>query len=249
MSNNDVITVEHVSKDFRIPTSIRHKVQSYFTNPFEKRKYHNFVALKDVTFRVHKGEFFSVIGPNGSGKSTLFKIVSGIYQPDTGKVRVQGTLIPFLELGVGFHPELSAIENVYLNATLLGMRRSEIPRHIDEIFDFAQLNEFREVPNKNYSSGMQVRLAFSIAIQLNSDILLLDEVLAVGDAEFQRKCYDYFDSIRGKKTIMFVSHDLNLVKRYSDRVLYLRHDHSYEIGKPNAVIGSYKVDSEKNTRR
>jgi ABC-2 type transport system ATP-binding protein len=170
----------------------------------------------------------------------LLKIVSGIYLPDEGEVKVDGDLVPFLELGVGFNPDLSATENVYLNGTILGLTKSELDEYIDEIFDFAELRDFADMSIKNFSSGMAVRLAFSIAIRVKSDILVLDEVLAVGDAEFQRKCYDYFDRIKGTKSILYVSHALDSVERYSDRVLWLKEDKSYEIGEPKTVLDRYK---------
>ncbi|HBB64546.1 TPA: hypothetical protein DCZ77_01040, partial [Patescibacteria group bacterium] len=154
-------------------------------------------------------------------------------------VEVNGKLVPFLELGVGFNPDLSAKENVYLNGTILGLTMKELDEYIDDIFDFAELREFANMSIKNFSSGMQVRLAFSIAIRVKSDILILDEVLAVGDGEFQKKCYQYFQDIRGKKTILFVSHGLDSVKKYSDRVLWLKEDKSYEIGDPIEMVEKY----------
>jgi ABC-2 type transport system ATP-binding protein len=153
---------------------------------------------------------------------------------------VNGSLVPFLELGVGFNPELSARENVYLNGTILGLTKKELDGYIDEIFNFAELRDFADMSIKNFSSGMAVRLAFAIAIRVKSDILVLDEVLAVGDAEFQKKCYDYFDSIKGTKSILYVSHALDSVQRYSDRVLWLKEDRSYEIGQPKEILERYK---------
>ena len=181
-----------------------------------------------------------MIGPNGSGKSTLLKIVSGIYVADEGEVKVNGSLVPFLELGVGFNPDLTARENVYLNGTILGLTQKEIDAQVDDVFEFAELKEFEDLSVKKYSSGMQVRLAFSIAIRVRSDILVLDEVLAVGDGEFQKKCFAYFDNIVGKKTILFVSHGLASVKKYSDRVLWLKEDKSYEIGDPEEMVDKYE---------
>ena len=234
------ISVKNVSKKFRIPINGKKEtLQERFVNPFHKTKYVEFHALNNLSFDVKKNEFFSVIGPNGAGKSTLLKIVSGIYIPDSGKVVVNGTLVPFLELGVGFNPELTARENVYLNGTILGLTKKEVDEYIDEIFKFAELTEFVNLPVKNFSSGMAVRLAFSIAIKVKSDILVLDEVLAVGDGEFQKKCFNYFDSIVGKKTILFVSHGLDAVKKYSDRVLWLKEDKTYEIGNPSEMVDKY----------
>ena len=234
------VSVKNVSKKFRIPINGKKEtLQERFVNPFHKTKYVEFHALNNLSFDVKKNEFFSVIGPNGAGKSTLLKIVSGIYIPDSGKVVVNGDLVPFLELGVGFNPELTARENVYLNGTILGLTKKEVDEYIDEIFKFAELTEFVNLPVKNFSSGMAVRLAFSIAIKVKSDILVLDEVLAVGDGEFQKKCFNYFDSIVGKKTILFVSHGLSAVKKYSDRVLWLKEDKTYEIGNPSEMVDKY----------
>lgn len=234
------ISIENVSKGFKIPVNGHsNTLQEKFLNPFRKAEYREFQALKNLSFDVKKGEFFSVIGPNGAGKSTLLKIVSQIYIPDEGTVKVDGKLVPFLELGVGFNPDLTARENVYLNGTILGLTEKELDNCIDDILDFAEIREFANMPIKNFSSGMQVRLAFSIAIRVKSDILILDEVLAVGDGEFQKKCFKYFDDIMGKKTILFVSHGLDSVKKYSNRVLWLKEDKTYEIGDPVKMVEEY----------
>ena len=241
MDNNIAIQVKNVSKKFKVPVKgNKNTLQERFLNPFQKTEHREFNALKNLSFEVKKGEFFSVIGPNGSGKSTLLKIVSGIYVADEGEVEVNGDLVPFLELGVGFNPDLSARENVYLNGTILGLTKKELDEYIDGIFDFAELRDFADMSIKNFSSGMAVRLAFSIAIRVKSDILVLDEVLAVGDADFQKKCFAYFDKIRGNKSILYVSHALDSVEKYSDRVLWLKEDKSYEIGEPEKVVSAYK---------
>jgi ABC-2 type transport system ATP-binding protein len=241
MDNNIAIQVNNVSKIFKVPVKgHKNTLQERFLNPFQKTELREFNALKNLSFEVKKGEFFSVIGPNGAGKSTLLKIVSGIYIPDEGEVEVNGDLVPFLELGVGFNPDLSARENVYLNGTILGLTKKQLDKYIDNIFDFAELKDFADMSIKNFSSGMAVRLAFSIAIRVKSDILVLDEVLAVGDADFQRKCYAYFDKIRGNKSILYVSHALDSVEKYSDRVLWLKEDKSYEIGEPEKIVNAYK---------
>lgn len=239
MDNDIAIKVENVSKGFKIPTNGSDTLQGKFLNPFRKTEYRKFQAIKNLSFDIKKGEFFSVIGPNGAGKSTLLKLVSQIYIPDKGKIEANGKLVPFLELGVGFNPELSARENVFLNGTILGLTQKELNNCVDDIFDFAEIREFADLPVKNFSSGMQVRLAFSIAIRVKSDILILDEVLAVGDGEFQKKCFEYFESIIGKKTILFVSHGLDVVKKYSNRVLWLKEDKSYEIGDPKELVDRY----------
>jgi ABC-2 type transport system ATP-binding protein len=241
MNNNIAIQVKNVSKQFKVPVKgNKNTLQERFLNPFQKTEHREFNALKNLSFEVKKGEFFSVIGPNGAGKSTLLKIVSGIYVADEGTVEVNGDLVPFLELGVGFNPDLSARENVYLNGTILGLTKKELDEYIDGIFDFAELRDFADMSIKNFSSGMAVRLAFSIAIRVKSDILVLDEVLAVGDADFQKKCYAYFDKISGNKSILYVSHALDSVQKYSDRVLWLKEDKSYEIGESEKIVNAYK---------
>lgn len=240
MEKNIAIKVENLTKKFRIPEhGSPNTIQERFVNPFSKKKMIDFTAVNNLSFEVKKGEFFSVIGPNGAGKSTLLKLISGIYVPTQGNILVDGKLVPFLELGVGFNPDLSARENVYLNGIILGLTKKEVDEHVDHIFDFAELRDFQDLSIKKFSSGMQVRLAFSIAIQVKSDILVLDEVLAVGDGEFQKKCFAYFDEIVGKKTILFVSHGLASVKKYSDRVLWLKEDKTYEIGDPSEMVEKY----------
>lgn len=237
--NDIAVKVENLCKSFKIPVSRKIHLRDYFANPFEKIRFREFHALRDLSFNVKKDEFFGVIGRNGAGKSTLLKLIAGIFEPDSGTIDINGDMVPFIELGVGFNHELSGRENIFLNGVFLGLRRQEIAGMIDEIIDFAELREFIEMPVKNYSSGMQVRLAFSIAIKARSDILILDEVLAVGDEAFQRKCFNYFDSIVGKKTIIYVSHDLASVKKYADRVLYLQRDNKYSIGNPDKMIKKY----------
>src|SRR3989344_136355 len=203
MHNDTVITVQHLSKTFKIPHEKIPSVRGAFVSMFHgKRTYEEFQALDDVSFEVKRGEFFGIIGRNGSGKSTLLKILAGIYQADSGMVRIDGRISPFLELGIGFNPELSGRDNVYLNATVLGLAKRQIDGKFDDIVRFSGLERFIDQKLNRYSSGMQVRLAFSVAIHANRDILLMDEVLAVGDANFQKKCYDYFNFIKGKKTIL-----------------------------------------------
>ncbi|MDD3661852.1 MAG: ABC transporter ATP-binding protein [Candidatus Dojkabacteria bacterium] len=240
--NKKAIEVKGVSKTFRLPLTRKVTVQSYFVNPFERQEYRTFRALQNVNFSVDEGEFFSVIGRNGAGKSTLLKILAGVYEQDSGKVCINGRIVPFLELGVGFQPELTARENVYLNGVLLGLTRKEVAKLFDEIIEFSELKGFEEVPIKNFSSGMTVRLGFSVAIKTHADIMLLDEVLAVGDEHFQTKCYSYFKSIKGKKTIVYVSHNLVAVKQFSDRVLYLDEDNKYYVGPPDEMIQTYAKD-------
>lgn len=260
MNSDIVIKVENVSKTFKIPHEKISSLRGAFVGMFRKKTYEKFQALEDVSFEVKKGEFFGIIGRNGSGKSTLLKILAGIYQPDKacpvkspsggakhltgGKVHINGLISPFLELGIGFNPELSGRDNVYLNATVLGMTRKQINEKFDSIVAFSELERFIDQKLKNYSSGMQVRLAFSVAIHANREILLMDEVLAVGDMNFQKKCYDYFNEIKGKKTIIFVSHDMGSMKKFCDRTLFLQNGKIVKISETVRVIDEY---IEKNT--
>lgn len=221
MNNDIAIQVNNVSKTFKIPHEKISSLRKAFVYAFKKQSYEEFQALENVSFEVKKGEFFGIIGRNGSGKSTLLKVLAGIYQPDQGNVLINGLISPFLELGIGFNPELSGRDNVYLNATILGMTKKQIDQKFNEIVAFSELERFIDQKLIRYSSGMQVRLAFSVAIHANREILLMDEVLAVGDINFQKKCYDYFNQIKGKKTILFVSHDMESMKRFCDRTLVI----------------------------
>lgn len=223
MKNEVAVSVNGVSKDFVLPhekvTSLKRFVTGGFRRSTSKEVQH---ALKDISFEVKKGEFFGIVGRNGSGKSTLLKIIAEIYRPTKGNVTVNGRLVPFIELGVGFNPELTGRENVFLNGALLGFSRSQIAAQYQAIVDFAELELFMDQKLKNYSSGMQVRLAFSMAIRSKADILLIDEVLAVGDADFQRKCFDYFQKLKGSDTTaILVTHDMNAVREYCDRAMLI----------------------------
>ena len=211
------LEVKHVSKSFRLPTEQANGIKQAFVNWSKGVKgYREQHVLKDISFKVEKGDFFGIVGRNGSGKSTLLKIISQIYTPEKGSVKVNGSLVPFIELGVGFNPELTGRENIYLNGALLGFSHEEISSMYDEIVRFAELEEFMDQKLKNYSSGMQVRLAFSIAIKAQGDILVLDEVLAVGDEAFQKKCSDFFDQIKqdSSKTVILVTHSMADVEKY-----------------------------------
>lgn len=214
-----VIKVDHISKVFKLPHEKITSIKSAFINFYRrKRSYEMQEALKNVSFEVKKGEFFGIVGRNGSGKSTLLKLLAGIYVPDNGSVTVNGKLTPFIELGVGFDMDLSGKDNVFLNGALLGFSRKEMQTMYRDIVEFAELEKFMDQKLKNYSSGMQVRLAFSIAIRAKGDILLIDEVLAVGDSAFQKKSLKYFKQLKKeKKTVVFVSHDMNSVKEFCDR--------------------------------
>ena len=237
------IDVEHVFKTYQLPHERRTTLKEYFLHPFRRVSYEEQGALQDVTFRVHPGEFFGIMGPNGSGKSTLLKVIAGIYRHDSGTVRVAGLLSPFIELGVGFHPELTARDNIRINGTLLGLGRRELEERYESIVHFSELERFVDQKLKNFSSGMQVRLAYAIAIQVDFDILLLDEVLAVGDQSFQQKCFATFNGFRtAGKTIVLVTHSSELIERFADRVLLLREGSVRAIGPPADVIDHYRCD-------
>lgn len=248
------INVDHVYKSFKLPHESVSSVKSAFVNPFkskENSKTEEQHALRDITFKVEEGEFFGIVGRNGSGKSTLLKIIAGIYQPTTGSVRVEGRLVPFIELGVGFNPELSGRENVYLNGALMGFSTKEVDAKFDAIVEFAELERFMDQKLKNYSSGMQVRLAFSVAtILADSDVLLIDEVLAVGDAAFQRKCFNFFKSLKkNKKSVIFVSHDMAAVKEFCDRALLIDDSKVIEIGNTDRIAQLYaELFMDENSR-
>lgn len=242
-SANDVaIKVEHVSKTFKLPHNRQNSLKGSLVNlisggdrTFEKQE-----VLKDISFEIKKGEFFGIVGRNGSGKSTLLKMLAGIYKPTKGKITVNGSLTPFIELGVGFNPELTGRENVYLNGALLGFNDKEVDAMYDEIVSFAELERFMDQKLKNYSSGMQVRLAFSIAIRAQGDILLLDEVLAVGDEAFQKKCNDYFVKLKAQRqTIVLVTHDMNNVRKYCSRAMLVDSGKIVDIGDPEKIADTY----------
>jgi ABC-2 type transport system ATP-binding protein len=218
------VRVKNVKKNFVLPHEKKDSIKRMFTGFLKAKSSRVEVqhALRSISFDVKQGEFFGIVGRNGSGKSTLLKMLAGIYQPTDGSVEVQGKLVPFIELGVGFNPELTGRENVYLNGALLGFSKKEVDQRYDSIVEFAELSRFMDQKLKNYSSGMQVRLAFSVAIMAEADILLIDEVLAVGDADFQRKCYDYFKSLKKSgKTVIFVTHDMSAVQDYCDRAVLI----------------------------
>jgi ABC-2 type transport system ATP-binding protein len=242
MSEEIAIKVEGVSKNFVLPHEKHTSLKSKTVHAFKRTKgSHTQHALKDISFEIKKGEFLGIVGRNGSGKSTLLKMLAGIYQPTKGKISVSGKLVPFIELGVGFNPELTGRENVFLNGALLGFSNDEVAKMYDEVVEFAELERFMDQKLKNYSSGMQVRLAFSMAVRANADILLIDEVLAVGDADFQRKCYDYFRKLKkDKKTVVFVSHDMDAVKEYCDRALLIEDSCVTKEGNPHKIATYYK---------
>jgi len=216
------VEVEHIWKTFQIPHEKRTTFFENLMGLMRPNNYETFSVLKDISFQVEAGECVGIIGDNGSGKSTMLKIIANILRASRGTVRVKGKMTPFLELGVGFHPDMTARENIGVYGTIMGLSRREINERIDDVIDFAGLHKFEDTKLKNLSSGMQVRLAFSTAIQTDPDNLLVDEVLAVGDMEFQQKCFDVFNRYRKEGvTILFVSHDLGAVRRFCDRTLLL----------------------------
>lgn len=238
------ISVNSVSKNFKLPHQKTDSIKSLFINPFSTLGKKNNIeaqhALKDISFNINKGEFFGIVGRNGSGKSTLLKLLAGIYVPTNGSVDIKGRLVPFIELGVGFNPELTGRENVYLSSALNGFSEKETDDMYDDIVEFAELSQFMDQKLKNYSSGMQVRLAFSVATRAKADILLIDEVLAVGDADFQRKCFDYFKSLKKQKvTVVFVSHDMNAVREYCDRAALIDDSRLVKIGTSEEIATKY----------
>ncbi len=236
------IEVNGVSKCFRIPHEKRVTVYDNIIGKITGKSYtyEVFEALNDVTFSVKEGETFGIIGENGSGKSTILKIISKVLVADTGYVKVKGKMAPFLELGVGFQPELTAVENVYLYGAIMGMNRTEMDAKLDSIFEFAELDRFRDTKLKNYSSGMYARLAFATAISIDPDVLLLDEVLAVGDQAFQAKCRDKINEYRQNgKTIIFVSHSIEAVTEICNNCLMLSNGNVVSIGPTENVISDY----------
>lgn len=245
MKNDIAVKVDGISKSFRLPTENTTSLKRTIVNYFQGIKgYKEQRVLRDISFEVKKGDFFGVVGRNGSGKSTLLKIISQIYVPEHGTVDINGKLVSFIELGVGFNPELSGKENVYLNGALLGFSTAEIDEMYDDIVEFAELSDFMNQKLKNYSSGMQVRLAFSVAIQSKSDILVLDEVLAVGDEAFQRKCNDYFMQAReDKKTIILVTHSMDAVRKYCNKAMMIDKGEVKIIGTPEDVANQYSLSN------
>ena len=243
--NNIAVKIDHVSKSFRLPTEASTSLRTTMVNYFRGIKgYKEQHILKDISFDVKKGDFFGIVGKNGSGKSTLLKIISQIYAPEKGAVTVNGNLVSFIELGVGFNPELTGRENVYLNGALLGFSKKEMDELYDEVVAFSELEEFMDRKLKNYSSGMQVRLAFSIAIHADSEILLLDEILAVGDEAFQAKCNDYFLQLKEEgKTVILVTHDMGSVKKYCNKAVLIDDEEVKVIGSPDDVDNQYSLDN------
>ena len=235
------VNVKHVSKKFRLYHEKRTTIYESITGYFSRKKHYEILqALDDVTFDVKKGEMFGIIGKNGSGKTTLLRILSHIYRPDSGSVDIKGTIIPVLALGLGFHPELTATTNIIQSGILLGFSKKDISNRVDDVIKFAELEKFADIKIKNFSSGMQMRLAFSTAVQIDPDVLILDEVFAVGDLNFQKKCFNkIMDFKKSGKSIIFVSHDMTPIKNFCDRVMFLNSGRAEIIGTPDEAIASY----------
>lgn len=234
------VVVDRVHKRFEIPREQVNTLKERMLHPLRRSPSDVLQALRGVSFAVRPGEFFGIVGRNGSGKSTLLKCLAGIYRVDAGEIYVNGRMSTFIELGVGFNPDLPARDNAMLNATMLGLSPREARRRFDSVIDFAELGEFVDLKIKNYSSGMLVRLAFAVMIHVDAEVLLIDEVLAVGDAAFQQKCFEEFERIRRSgATVLFVTHDMGAVQRFCDRALLLEHGRVVELGEPERVGARY----------
>lgn len=244
--SDSVIIFEKVSKTYPLYSHITRGLKSFLINlPKAIHDMHNskFQALKDITIDIKRGESFGIIGKNGEGKSTILGLIAHVIKPTTGKVTVKGKVFPLLELGAGFHTELSGRENIVLNGVLLGFTKKEIMNKIDEIIEFSELGDFIDQPVRTYSSGMLARLGFSIISAVEPEILLIDEILAVGDAHFQKKCMNRMLDFRKKGvTIVFVSHNMDAVRQICDRVMWLQNHESKMIGSPDEVVEKYLIE-------
>jgi len=243
------VTISNVSKTFRLPREQYHTLKERALHP-RRRQFDLLQAAHDISVEIGQGEFFGIVGRNGSGKSTLLKCLAGIYGIDSGSIEIRGRLSPFIELGVGFTLELPARDNVIINATMLGLSRRQARERFDSIIEFAELEEFVDLKLKNFSSGMLVRLAFSTAVQVDADILLMDEVLAVGDASFQRKCFDEFLRLKSEgRTIIFVTHDMGAIERFCDRAMLIERGRVVDIGEAGSIARQYNDLNFKRARQ
>lgn len=243
---DQIIDIQNVSMRFNLEQEKTDTIKEYVLKMLQRKlKFNEFYALQDVSFSVKKGESLALIGANGSGKSTMLKIIAGVLQPSSGKARIQGSIAPLIELGAGFDMDLTARENIFLNGAVLGYSRSFIEKNFDDIVGFAELEDFVDVPVKNYSSGMVARLGFSIATQVKADILIVDEILAVGDFMFQQKCYERMEKmLSGGTTLLFVSHDAEQVKKLCNRAIWLDHGHVMADGNAERVCEEYRAAME-----
>jgi ABC-type polysaccharide/polyol phosphate transport system ATPase subunit len=245
-----VISVADVSKSFRLPHEQYHTLKERALHPLRKHSFDTLQAVQHVSFEIAPGEFFGIVGRNGSGKSTLLKCLAGIYDIDEGSLEIHGRLSPFIELGVGFNMDLTARDNVITNAIMLGLTRRQARERFDDIIAFAELEEFVDLKLKNYSSGMYVRLAFATAVQVDADILLIDEVLAVGDASFQQKCFDELTRLQqAGSTMLFVTHDMGAVERFCDRAMLLERGNVVDIAEPGSIARQYNQHNFRRTRQ
>ena len=237
---SNALVVRSVTKTFRVPREAVLTLKERAMHPLRRVRSDEFVALRDISFAVPRGEFFGIVGRNGSGKSTLLKCLAGIYRIDEGEMYVSGRMSTFIELGVGFNPDLAARDNILMNAIMLGLSPAEARELVEPVLEFAELHEFSELKLKNYSSGMHVRLAFSVMLQAKADIMLIDEVLAVGDAAFQEKCFAEFKRMRDEgRTVLFVTHDMGSVERFCDRAMLLEKGDLVKLGKPSEIAELY----------
>lgn len=242
----NVVELSNIKKTFRVPHEKRNRFREHLTAFFKKQPSDMIVAADNLSLSVPEGQFLGIIGPNGAGKSTLLKLMANVLYPERGQISVSGRVAPFLELGVGFQPQLSGRDNVFFYGVLLGLSREEVRRRFDTIVAFAELEGYMEQLVKNYSTGMQMRLAFAITSHVDADVVLIDEVLAVGDEHFQQKCLGYMDTLRRQnKTIIFVSHDLVAIERHCDRVLVLDNGTIVKDGDPKRSIDFYKAHLHK----
>ncbi|MGG3507638.1 ABC transporter ATP-binding protein [Paenibacillus lautus] len=237
-SNTPIIEIKNLSKNYKMYNKPSDRLKETI---FRKKKHIDFTALADLSFQVEKNECLGIIGKNGSGKSTLLKIITGVLAPTSGEVKISGKISALLELGAGFNPELTGMDNIYLNGTIMGFSRGEIETKIPEILEFADIGEFINHPVKTYSSGMFVRLAFAVAINVEPDILIVDEALSVGDLRFQQKCYRKIDELKKSKTIIFVSHDMSVINKYCDRIIWINEGKLVDEGTPKEISKKYQA--------